>query len=154
MLTRRRFLLSTVLAAGPFAAGRRPALAADDGRIGAETAVFAGSRDVTAAPFGFEVEPLAESGYTVPVSLAPAILEAGERIETLRILAPDNPLARVATVRFGRMATGALATRIRLARSQTVTALARTSAGRVLREDRPVQVLVGGCGFDVEEGRG
>jgi sulfur-oxidizing protein SoxY len=151
MLSRRRFLLASALAAGPLAGESRPAAALDDGRLEAEVAVFAGAEAVEAAPFGFTVEPLAESGYTVPVAIAPA---GAERIAALRILAPGNPLVRVATVRFGPMATGAIATRIRLARSQTVTALARTDAGRVLREDRRVDVLVGGCGFDVEEGRG
>lgn len=138
-------LLATAVAPGPTAAA---------GRLEAEVAVFAEGLPVTGAPFGLTIDAAVESGYTVPVSIVPDGLAAGERIEAVRLFAPENPLVRVATFRFGPAATGRLSTRIRLARSQTVVALARTSAGRVLRQERRVEVLVGGCGFDVEEKAG
>ncbi len=108
------------------------------------------ARPSKTASFGLAIDPFVESGYTVPVSVVPG----GERLAALRLFAPDNPLVRVATFRFGPSATGRIATRIRLARSQTVVALARTASGRVLRQDVKVEVVTGGCGFDVEERAG
>ncbi|BBE71871.1 thiosulfate oxidation carrier protein SoxY [Oharaeibacter diazotrophicus] len=146
----RRLVVAGLLAAtvpgGPAAAAA--------GRLEAEIAAFAAGLAVTSAPFGLTVDAAVESGYTVPVSIVPAGLAAGERLEAVRLFAPENPLVRVATFHFGPSATGRLSTRIRLARSQAVVALARTSAGRVLRQERRVEVLVGGCGFDVEEKAG
>jgi sulfur-oxidizing protein SoxY len=149
MLNRRGFILGTGAGALSLVPAARAAAAGE--RLAAEVALFAAGAEVVDSPFGFTMEPYVESGYTVPLAVAPAGLRPGERIEALRILAPANPLVRVASVRFGPSTDGTFSTRIRLARSQTVTALARTDGGRVLRQDRSVEVLVGGCGFDVEE---
>lgn len=150
-LTRRTLLAS---AAAVLSVGRAARAADPAARLAAEVAAFADGDPVETAAFGVAIDAYVESGYTVPVAVAPAGLAAGERLVALRLFAPENPLIRVATFRFGAMAAGTLATRIRLARSQTVTAVARTSAGRVLRQDLKVAVLVGGCGFDVEEKAG
>jgi sulfur-oxidizing protein SoxY len=52
----------------------------------------------------------------------------------------------VFTARFGEAAGGrALATRIRLAASQTVVAIAALADGRFVRAEANVLVTVGGC---------
>lgn len=126
-----------------------PARAVDAGRLGAEIEIFAGGRPVETAAFGFALPEVAESGYSVPMEIAAEGRAEAEGIAALRVLAPENPFVRVVTVEFGPTATGRFETRIRLARSQIVTALLRTGSGRVLREDRRVEVVVGGCGFDL-----
>jgi sulfur-oxidizing protein SoxY len=83
---------------------------------------------------------IAEDGTSVPVTVeapgAAAIL----------ILAAGNPQPRVAEVAFGPAAGAQRATtRIRLAQSQEVVALARFADGRVARTSAAVTVTVGGC---------
>lgn len=145
-MRRRSFL--HLMALVPAVAARPAGPAHATGRLGAEIAVFAGMTPVEDG-LALDLPAIAESGYTVPVHLAPDGLAPGERLAAFRLFAPDNPFIRVCDVSFGPAATGRLAIRIRLARSQTVTGLARTSAGRVLRADRRVDVLAGGCGFDL-----
>lgn len=105
------------------------------------TAAFTGG--VTPAPGGITLTApeLAENGNAVAVSIeAPGAL-------AILLLAPDNPQPAVATFTFGPAAGNAyIATRIRLARTQEVVALARMGDGSVRRAAARVEVTVGGCG--------
>lgn len=147
MITRRAILALSLF--GPLGTGAARA-AQDPPRLAAEVALFAAGRPVETIAFGLTIPDSVESGYTVPAGVAAAGPLLGDGLRELRILAPQNPLVRVCTLAFGAMSAGGCDVRIRLARTQTVTALARTASGRVLREDRAVAVLVGGCGFDLE----
>lgn len=86
------------------------------------------------------VPEIAENGASVPVSIeAPGAV-------TILLLASGNPEPAVATVSFGPLAGRHLVdTRIRLAQSQNVVALARMPDGSVLETRAQVQVTVGGC---------
>ncbi|WP_181707852.1 thiosulfate oxidation carrier protein SoxY [Chthonobacter rhizosphaerae] len=144
--TRRR-VLSWALAA-PCLGSFTSSAAATAARTDSEIALFAAGRPVDTGDLTLEVPEVAESGYSVPVVLRSG--GADDPITRVRLLAPDNPLVRIATFHVGD--TGCplrLATRIRLARSQTVIALAETAGGRVLRAEGMVAVVVGGCGFDL-----
>ena len=114
------------------------------------------AQDITAAQaiadFAKGVEPVAgdvtlilpevaEDGFKVLVKMAAPGAEA------LLLVAPENPVPPIATVTFGPLAARQrFATRIRLARSQTVIALARMPGGAVYFTERPIAVVVGGCG--------
>lgn len=118
-------------------------------RFDSEVSLFVAGRPVRTDGLNLEAPAVAESGYSVPVTVTAPGLDV-ERVVRVRLLAPENPLVRIATVAFGD--TGAplsLSTRIRLARSQTVVALAETADGQVLRAEATVAVVVGGCGFDL-----
>jgi sulfur-oxidizing protein SoxY len=68
-------------------------------------------------------------------------------VEAVLILAEQNPTPVVATLTFTPASGEAFASlRIRLSRSQTVTAFARMSDGAVFVDRRPVEVAIGGCG--------
>ncbi|WP_244636070.1 thiosulfate oxidation carrier protein SoxY [Chthonobacter albigriseus] len=122
---------------------------ASSGRFDAERELFTGGTPEISGGISLTIPPVAESGYTVPVRVL--ALESDTVIRQMRVFAPANPLVRVATFELGPMAQPLdLAFRIRLARSQTVTVLARTQDGRVLRADAPVDVVTGGCGFDLQ----
>lgn len=154
MIVDRRALIAGGLSMVAFGAAPSARAASPAERLESEIALFAGGMPVETEAFGLAIDPYVESGYTVPLRVDAARHLVGDRLAVLRVLAPRNPLLRVASFSFGPSATGTVATRIRLARSQDVIALARTVGGRVLRQDTHVEVVVGGCGFDVEESAG
>lgn len=119
----------------------------------AQQAEGAGSADEVIAAFsdGAEVAEsdvimldapeIAENGNTVPISV-----QAEGALEIL-VLAPGNPVAEVATFKFGELiGKHEAATRIRLAQTQDVTAVAKMADGSFLRTAKNVKVTIGGCG--------
>jgi sulfur-oxidizing protein SoxY len=63
------------------------------------------------------------------------------------ILATGNPTPPVATFNFGPAAgSQAASTRIRLAKTQDVVALAKMADGSVVQASSTVKVTIGGCG--------
>lgn len=84
---------------------------------------------------------IAENGNTVPVSV-----EAPGATEIL-LVAPGNPTPGVARFKFGELAPRqAAATRIRLAKTQDVIAVARMADGTFVRASSNIKVTIGGCG--------
>lgn len=88
-----------------------------------------------------------DSGSTVPLSLRiDAAMTDADHPVVVHVLAHGNPTPHVFSAWFtpacGR---GEVSTRIRLERSQTVTAVARMRDGRHLRADRDVTVSFGAC---------
>lgn len=84
---------------------------------------------------------IAENGNTVPVEFnAPGAV-------AVMLLASGNPEPAVATFTFGP-AAGAQrgATRIRLAQTQDVIAIARMADGSIRQASNNVKVTIGGCG--------
>ncbi len=84
---------------------------------------------------------IAENGNTVPIEVdapgATAIL----------ILASGNPEPAVATFNFGpKAASQRAATRIRLAQTQDVIALAKMADGSIQKAQTNIKVTIGGCG--------
>ncbi len=84
---------------------------------------------------------IAENGNTVPVSVdapgATAIL----------LVATGNPTPAVATFNFGPLSGDQSAsTRIRLAGTQEVRAIARMADGSYIQATQNVKVTIGGCG--------
>lgn len=84
---------------------------------------------------------IAENGNTVPISVdAPGAVE-------VRVYALGNPTPGVATFRFGPLAgSQAASTRIRLAGTQDVQAIAKMADGSYQTAMKTVKVTIGGCG--------
>ncbi|SLN32681.1 sulfur oxidation protein SoxY [Roseivivax jejudonensis] len=84
---------------------------------------------------------IAENGNTVPIEIdAPGA-------EAVLILAAGNPNPDVATFHFGPLAGSHVAsTRIRLAGTQDVVAVAKMSDGSFVEARQEVKVTIGGCG--------
>ncbi|MDZ7908546.1 MAG: thiosulfate oxidation carrier protein SoxY [Gemmobacter sp.] len=84
---------------------------------------------------------IAENGNTVPVEVdAPGAV-------AIMLLAVGNPEPAVATFTFGPAAASQrAATRIRLAKTQDVVALAKMADGSVVQAQTTVKVTIGGCG--------
>jgi len=111
--------------------------------VTAEEAIaeFTGGAATAEGDITIRAPEIAENGNVVPVEV-----EAPGAAEIL-VLAPANPSANICMVKFGP-AAGAqrISTRIRLAKSQDVTALARMADGSFIMTSQPVKVTVGGCG--------
>ena len=87
------------------------------------------------------------NGYSVPLSLAvESEMTADDHVRAVHVLAPLNPIVPVATFRFSPGAGRAeVATRIRLAKSQTVLAVAEMGDGSLLLGRAQVSVDTDGC---------
>lgn len=84
---------------------------------------------------------IAENGNTVPIEFS----APGAKKVTL--FADGNPTPAVATVAFGALnPTRSAATRIRLAKTQNVIAIAEMEDGSFQRAEATVKVTIGGCG--------
>jgi len=84
---------------------------------------------------------IAENGNTVPIAFdAPGAV-------SVMVVATGNPTPKVAVFNFGELAASQSAsTRIRLAGTQEVLAIAKMSDGSFLRASSTVKVTIGGCG--------
>jgi sulfur-oxidizing protein SoxY len=135
-LTRRDAL---ALGAGATAMSFLPfrAFAAGEEQIEA----FTGGAAITEGGITLDAPEIAENGNTVPISVdAPGA-------EAIMILALGNPTPPVATFNFGPLAGSHMAsTRIRLAGTQDVTAIAKMSDGSFVQATKTVKVTIGGCG--------
>jgi len=109
----------------------------------ADDAVMKITGGVAATEGGVELTApeIAENGNTVPV----AVSAPGATM--IAILAPSNPAPEVATFNFGPLSGAAeAATRIRLAKTQKVIAIAKMADGTFHMASATVKVTIGGCG--------
>ncbi|MGG7644576.1 thiosulfate oxidation carrier protein SoxY [Rhodovulum sp. YNF3179] len=104
-------------------------------------AAFTGGAELGEGGLTLTTPEIAENGNTVPVSVdAPGA-------EAVMLLAAGNPSPDVCTFNFGPMAGAQSAsTRIRLAGTQDVVAIAKMSDGSFVRASNEVKVTIGGCG--------
>ncbi|RJE85951.1 thiosulfate oxidation carrier protein SoxY [Paracoccus onubensis] len=105
-------------------------------------AEFTGGAEVTEGDgITLDAPEIAENGNTVPISVE------AEGASEILVLAPGNPVPPVATFTFGELVGKHMAsTRIRLAKTQDITAIARLADGKFVRTARNVKVTIGGCG--------
>ena len=87
-----------------------------------------------------EVPEIADNGGAVPIRAA------AEGARRIALFADANPSPGVAVFAFGPLATPAAMTRIRLAGSQNVVAVAEMADGTFRKASRAVAVTAGGCG--------
>src|SRR6056297_744256 len=136
-LTRRGIM---AMGAGVAAATLLPALPA---RAAVEDAIaeFTGGAPVGEGGIALDTPEIAENGNTVPISVsAPGAV-------SIMVLAAGNPTPPVATFNFGELAgSQSASTRIRLAGTQDVLALAKMPDGSVVQTSQTVKVTIGGCG--------
>ena len=102
---------------------------------------FTGGADVSEGGITLNTPEIAENGNTVPIEVSAPGASA------VMILAAGNPRPDVATFNFGPLAASQTAsTRIRLAGTQDVIAIAKMPDGSFMRTSNEVKVTIGGCG--------
>ena len=109
---------------------------------GVEQAIaeFTGGATPTEGGVVVEVPEIADNGGAVPVRVA------AEGARRIALFADANPSPGVVVFAFGSLATPAASTRIRLAGSQNVIAVAELADGTYRKASRAVAVTAGGCG--------
>ncbi len=109
---------------------------------------FTGGKAATEGKVKLDLPEIAENGNTVlmTVTVESPMTEQSHVTEVL-ILADGNPNAGVATFHFSPASGLAEAnTRIRLAATQNITAVAKMNDGSFYTASKQVKVTIGGCG--------
>ena len=115
---------------------RLSAAAADDA-----IAAFTGGAAMADTGVELTAPEIAENGNTVPISVS------AEGASSILVLATGNPTPGVAEFKFGELAGSAAAsTRMRLAGTQDVVAIAKLADGSFAKASKTVKVTIGGCG--------
>ena len=133
----RRTLLTGAAAAALFAPA---AFAASDATMAAMME-FTGGAEPAEGGVTLTAPEIAENGNTVPIEVS------APGAQSITIFADGNPLPGVATFEFGPLSAEQFAsTRIRLARTQDLIAVAKMQDGSFQTASATVKVTIGGCG--------
>lgn len=133
-MKRREFAL------GAAALALLPEAQASDEAMRAAILAWAG-RDPEAGPLKIDMAELVENGNAVPVRVA-----AAEPVAGLALFTPLNPEPEVVHVAFGpAVARPEFSTRMRLARSQRIVAVAKAADGRCWQSGLDVIVTLAAC---------
>jgi sulfur-oxidizing protein SoxY len=148
-LNRRQALAVSAGAAAFVVAGLRldPASATPEATAKA-IADFAGGKTPGTGKLTLTAPEIAENGNTVPISVSvESAMSGDDLVQSVMILAEGNPNPAVATFNFTAMSGAAEATtRMRLAKTQNVIAVAKMADGSVYMDKKEVKVTIGGCG--------
>lgn len=137
-LTRRHFI---ALSAGTIASATFGVSAGFASTTDEDIAKITGGATPTEGGVTLTAPEIAENGNTVPIGVdAPGA-------KSVTIFADGNPVPAVATFKFGPLsASRSASTRIRLAKTQNVVALAEMEDGSFKIAKANVKVTIGGCG--------
>jgi sulfur-oxidizing protein SoxY len=141
--TTRRQLLAAGLGLGVLV---RPAFATPE-EMAAALRAFTGGAPVRDGKLRFEIAPLVENGNTVPITVSvDSPMSAAEHVQAIAIFNERNPQTQVASFLLGpRAGRASVSTRIRLATSQKLTAVARLSDGSHWSHTVDVIVTLAAC---------
>jgi sulfur-oxidizing protein SoxY len=109
---------------------------------------FTGGKTPTAGRVKLDVPEIAENGNTVPMTVTvESPMTAQSHVTDVLVVTDGNPRAGVATFHFSPASGIAEAnTRIRLAETQSITAVAKMNDGSFFSVTKQVKVTIGGCG--------
>ena len=124
----------------------RPAQATPDAMKAAIRDVVKGAT-VRPGKVKFDVPPLVENGNTVPVTISVASpMTEAEHVVSIHVFNEKNPQPNVGNFYLGpRAGRGQIATRIRLADTQTLIAIAKLSDGSFWSASADVVVTLAAC---------
>ena len=147
-LNRRQVMAASAgaLATAAMGATISPALAANDSADLIKK--FTGGKAATEGKVKLDLPEIAENGNTVPmtVSVDSPMSEQSYVTEVL-VVGDGNPNGGMATFHFSPLSGAAEAnTRIRLAATQNITAVAKMNDGSFFTSSKQVKVTIGGCG--------
>jgi sulfur-oxidizing protein SoxY len=109
---------------------------------------FTGGKTAEKGKVSIELPEIAENGNTVPLSVSVDAPMAPENyVSEILVVADGNPNPGVAVFHLSPLTGKAEAsTRIRLATTQNIIAVAKTSKGEFFTGQKLVKVTIGGCG--------
>jgi len=140
--TRRELLIAGALCVVTV----RPARAAADD-LQAAVRAFAGGTPPRSGRVRIDITPLVENGNAVPLTVsADSPMTADDHVSAIAVFNELNPQREVAVFQFTpRSGRASVATRIRLATSQKLVAVARMSDGSHWSATAEVVVTLAGC---------
>src|SRR5690348_3364640 len=111
-------------------------------------AKFTGGKTAEQGKISIELPEIAENGNTVPLSVSvDAPMTTDNYVSDILVVADGNPNPGVATFHLSPLTGKAEAsTRIRLATTQNIIVVAKTSKGEFFTGQKLVKVTIGGCG--------
>ena len=106
-----------------------------------------GSSRVSKGRVKLELPPLSENGNTVPLTVSvESPMTPADHVRAIHVFTELNPQPDVVSFRFGpRAGRASVSTRIRLANTQTVTAIAELSDGSFWSAGAAVVVTLAAC---------
>jgi sulfur-oxidizing protein SoxY len=95
-----------------------------------------------------DLPEIAENGNTVPYTISVASpMSDADYVKAIHVMAPGNPGPMIASFHFTPLAGEAnVSSRMRLAKTQDIIAVAELSNGSMVMGKRTVKVTIGGCG--------
>ena len=125
----------------------RPAALATPAALSDAIADFTGRAPVQRGRVKLDLSPLVENGNSVSVTVkADSPMTPADHVRAIAIFTEQNPQPNVATFRFGpRAGRAAVTTRMRLATSQKVVAVAGFSDGSFWSDQVEVIVTLAAC---------
>ncbi len=147
-IARRQFVVAGVSGIALGALGVRVSLADEVKTAEQLVNEFTGGAATAEGKISLTTPEIAENGNTVPIAVeVDSAMEGDDRVESVLILADGNPRAEVVRFNFTEMSGVAAAkTRIRLAKTQNVIAVAKMADGSYQMASNQVKVTIGGCG--------
>jgi sulfur-oxidizing protein SoxY len=146
--TRRRFLRDAAALAGSIGLGLtvRPAAATPETMRAAIKRVV-GEGELRKGKVKLELPPLVENGNVVPLTVSvDSPMTETDYVKAIHVFNERNPLPNVIGVYLGpRAGRATLNTRIRLADTQTITAIAELSDGSFWTDSVEVIVTLAAC---------
>lgn len=145
--TRREAL--HLAAAAVFAAALAPRLSvASEAQVADELKKLFGSKPMGEGKVKLDLPEIAENGLVVPLNLeVESAMTDADYVKAVHVFADGNPLPQVVTYQFTPASGRASAsTRMRLAQTQNVIAVAEMSDGKLYTAKAQVKVTIGGCG--------
>jgi sulfur-oxidizing protein SoxY len=146
LTTRRRFLIgaggAVVLAALP--SGRATATPA---AMQAAVKVVTGDTPVRDGRIKLELPPLVENGNAVPLGITvESPMTDADHVKAIHVFTEKNPQPNVVSFHLGpRAGSATISTRMRLADTQIVLAIAEMSDGTFWRDEVEVVVTLAAC---------
>jgi sulfur-oxidizing protein SoxY len=148
--TRRRFLIDTAALAGaagiwlPLATGPASATPAS---MRAAIRKVVGETPVTKGRVKIDLPPLIENGNAVSLTVAvESPMSVEDHVKAIHVFTEKNPQPNVISVQFGpRAGRATFSSRIRLADSQKVIAIAQMSDGSFWSDEIEVIVTLAAC---------
>jgi sulfur-oxidizing protein SoxY len=149
-ITRRDALMLGGMAAAATAAPS-PSFAVP-GQMEAAIRKVIGDAKVQKGKVSLDLPPLVENGNSVPMTVTVASpMTAESRVKAIHVFNEKNPQANVISVVLGpRAGKASISTRIRLADTQKITAIAEMSDGTYWSDTQDVVVTLAACLEDIQ----
>jgi sulfur-oxidizing protein SoxY len=154
MTSRRKFLILAAALAAPTVAEAQ----IDPNQAALRRAAYrealhkmVGDAQVRRGRVKLQLPPLIDNGNSVPLSVAvESPMTDADHVKAIHVFTEKNPLPDVVSVTLGpRAGRAVISTRVRLADTQTVTAVAQLSDGSFWSDSADVVVTLSAC---LEEG--